>query len=221
LDGWPPEGRTLSAILKQLISPASWSALTDLTGEDLPLHLKTFYPKLLGLVRLVEFDSLVEADKPTDALLVEAIKECEPLLEHWKSGALVAKGRRGDPLSPPVDIRPPTDWELWVANFSHSTIKDPAAQGKKIYDLRFFLKPKPGRKSTAKSAAKDWIAAEAKRLKAAGEVNQGTRITDFAKLLVDRMDKAHETDKSIRPVGSPYIKNMLPDWGLWPITSIK
>jgi hypothetical protein len=94
-------------------------------------------------------------------------------------------------------------------------IEDPVGHGK-IYDLRFFLKAEP--KSTAGS--QNWIVAEVKRLKAAGEVKEGTHITDLAKLLEKRMREAAKTDNSIRPVGWKHIRNMLRTWGLWPITSI-
>ena len=60
-----------------------------------------------------------------------------PLIDQWNSGALFAKGRRGDPLAPDVEIRPPTNWELWVVDFSNSTIADPICDGTKMYDLRF------------------------------------------------------------------------------------
>jgi hypothetical protein len=69
---------------------------------------------------------------------------------------------------------------------------------------------------------KEWIVAEAKRLKKANEIPKDiTRPTGFAKLLEDRMGTAAETNKSIRPVGWRYIKNHLSEWGLWPIEAIK
>jgi hypothetical protein len=216
LDQWPSEGRTLGAILKQLISPALWLVLTDRTGECLPHYLKA-YAKM-GLVSLVELDPLADADKPTD--VVEAIRKCQPLLEHWKSGALIAKGRRGDPLSPAVDIRPPTNWELWVADFSRSTIEDPVGQEKRIYDLRFF-RPESQRDVASAVDTVSWVTAEAKRMKAAGEVNEGISITNFAQRLEKQMRKAAKTDNSIRPVGWQHIRNKLSTWGLWPIESIK
>jgi hypothetical protein len=66
-----------------------------------------------------------------------------------------------------------------------------------------------------------WIAAEAKRMKRDGEIGEGTRITDFAKLLEKRMRKAADANRSLRAVGWRYIKNQLPVWDLWPISSIK
>jgi hypothetical protein len=69
--------------------------------------------------------------------------------------------------------------------------------------------------------SKEWIVAEAVQLKKDNKISKDIRRTDFAKLLVDRMDTAAETDKSIRPVGWRYIKNHLSEWGLWPIKSIK
>ena len=66
-----------------------------------------------------------------------------------------------------------------------------------------------------------WIAAEAKRMKAADEIPPGIGITDFARELERRMRKAAATNKSLRPIKWRSIKNKLPEWGLWPITSIK
>jgi hypothetical protein len=64
-----------------------------------------------------------------------------------------------------------------------------------------------------------WIAAEARRMKAAGEIPD--RITPFARELESRMDKAAASGKSLRPIKWRSIKNKLPEWGLWPPTSIK
>jgi hypothetical protein len=72
--------------------------------------------------------------------------------------------------------------------------------------------------SSTLPANKNWIVAEAKRLQAVGEVNEVTRITDFAKQLEKQMRETAKSDNSIRPVGWKPIKNMLRTWGLWPIT---
>jgi hypothetical protein len=88
--------------------------------------------------------------------------------------------------------------------------------GKKIYDLRFFPP------ATNAGALPQWCAAEIKRMKAAGEVGGGTRITKLAELLADRLKKASKAGNTlIKPVTSGHIKNMLPTWGLWHIDSIK
>jgi hypothetical protein len=201
LDQWPPEGRTLGDIVEQLVGPAVLSELTELAADRLSPRLKT-------IARWTAFD-------------LDSIK-CQPLLRAWNSGNLIAMGRRDDPLSAPIKILPPsTVWVARVVDFTHSVIEDPIGQGKEIYDLRFFLpEPQPKAKST-QTASVDWVAAEAKRMKAAGEINEGTSITNFAKLLADRMDKARDTDKSISPVGWQHIKNMLRPWGLWPIETIE
>jgi hypothetical protein len=74
-------------------------------------------------------------------------------------------------------------------------------------------------------STKDWITAEAKRLKKDNEIPRSAYIhpTTFAKLLWDRMKNAADTDKSIRlrRVDWRHIKNQLRKWGLWPIESIK
>jgi hypothetical protein len=74
---------------------------------------------------------------------------------------------------------------------------------------------------TSRVSAKTWITGEATRMMVVGEIREGIRITDFAKELKERMDKAAKVDRSLHPVGWLYIKNQLPDWGLWPIKSIK
>jgi hypothetical protein len=76
-------------------------------------------------------------------------------------------------------------------------------------------------KKTLDSATAAWAAGEASRMKKAGEIPPDIRITNFAQKLADRMKKAAEKDRSIRPVGKGHIKNMLPKWGLWPISLIK
>jgi hypothetical protein len=68
--------------------------------------------------------------------------------------------------------------------------------------------------------AKVWIVAEARRMKAAGEIPPDIRITAFAHELEGRMQKAAEKDRRIRPVKWTYIKNNLRDWGLWPVSCI-
>jgi hypothetical protein len=85
------------------------------------------------------------------------------------------------------------------------------------------LSSEPAKKTnTSLSPAIRWVTAEVKRMKAAGEISERTRITDFAKQLEVRMSKARDDgDKSIKPVGWRHIKNNLPSWGLWPIASIE
>jgi hypothetical protein len=81
----------------------------------------------------------------------------------------------------------------------------------------------PGRKPQANleaggfSSTKIWVISEVGRMKAAGEIPEGIRITNFAKQLEARMRKAAENDKSLRPAGWRHIKNQLPSWNLWPI----
>lgn len=202
LDQWPPEGRTLRDIVEQLIGPAALSELTEHTADRLS-------PRLKAIAKWT-------------SIRLDAIEACQPLLLRWNSGALIAKGRRGDPLSASAEILPPsTNWVPRVVDFTHSVIEDPIGQGKEIFDLRFFPKPSPELESKDRTGTKTWIVAEAKRLKAAGEVDEGTRITDFAKLLEERMREVWKTDKSIKPVGWRHIKHTLPQLGLWPVRSTK
>lgn len=62
------------------------------------------------------------------------------------------------------------------------------------------------------------IEAEAKRMKAAGEIPDG--ITKFARELEVRLYQAAIVDPSIRRVQWTYIKNNLPKWNLWPASKI-
>jgi hypothetical protein len=80
--------------------------------------------------------------------------------------------------------------------------------------------PDTARNRPTQLDTKTRVADEARRLKAAGEIREGMRITHFAKLLERRMREAAETDTSVRRVSWGYIKNNLPAWGLWPISQI-
>jgi hypothetical protein len=200
LDEWPPEGRTLADIVAQLYGPAA-SSIDALPDEN---AIVSWSP---------DRTTVVSWYHPLEAI-------AQPLLQLWNSGTLIAEGRRGDPLSDPIEIPPPsTVWVARVVGFTRSVIEDPIGQGA-IFDLRFFLKSAREPESTAGGATKSWIVAEAKRLKDTGQINEVIRITDLAKLLEKRMRKAAKTDNFIRPVGWKYIKNTLRTWGLWPITSI-
>jgi hypothetical protein len=195
LDNWPLEGRRLGEIIEQLVGPAAWSECTAATGELLSPYLRSLAkPQAVGL----------------------HAETLRPLLELWSSGALVARGRRGHPFSPPIEIpAPDIGWDLMFVDFGRSIIRDPIGEGK-IYDLRFF------RPNTNASALPQWCAAEIKRMKAAGEIHDSIRITKLAELLADRLGKASKAgNTSIKPVTSGHIKNMLPTWDLWPMHSIK
>ena len=70
------------------------------------------------------------------------------------------------------------------------------------------------------ASTKAWITAEVKRMKIAGEIRPGIKITYFARELKRRMDKAVRAGTVKKSVGWKYIKDCLPRWGLWPISSI-
>jgi hypothetical protein len=72
-----------------------------------------------------------------------------------------------------------------------------------------------------KTGAAAWIAAEAGRMTKDGEIPAGIKITDFARLLAHRMNKAAIRNRSIHPIAATSIKNKLRDWGLWPVILIK
>jgi hypothetical protein len=146
-------------------------------------------------------------------------------LEAWNSGQLTAKGRRGDLLVALVEISPPSvGYDIEVADFTRSVIRDPTYPERKIYDLRFFRpdnEPK-SESATERNGTSKWITAEAQRMKAAGEIGDNIKITTLAKKLAGRMQAASNSgDKSVKPVSWQHIKNMLPRWGLWPIGSTK
>ena len=142
--------------------------------------------------------------------------EYRVFLEAWNSGELVAKGRRGDLLTAPVEIPPPSvGYDIEVADFTRSVILDPTNPKNAIYDLRFFVphaEPKLENASD-KSATSKWVAAEARRMKAAGEISEGIRITAFARKLAEKIEIARdEHDISLKPVSWRHIKNSLRDW---------
>ena len=83
------------------------------------------------------------------------------------------------------------------------------------------LLPKEPSEREEAHGAGTWIVQEARRMKAAGEISDGIKITDLAKELERRMKAAAAIDRSLRAVGWRYIKNMLPVWGCWPVSSIK
>jgi hypothetical protein len=71
------------------------------------------------------------------------------------------------------------------------------------------------------SATGAWVINMVKRKKAVGEIPANIRITAFAKLIHGWMGKMAKSDATVPRVGWKYIKNSLPAWGLWPISSIK
>jgi hypothetical protein len=205
LDIWPPEGRTLGAILRELTSPAEWSQLTKHTGELLPPHLNASGKWVI-----------IPANPPDNQATTH------PIVDIWNSGQLIAKGRRGDLLAAPETIPSPSiGYDIWVADFTRSIIRDPTYPDKKIYDLRFFPRNAETKSENAtKTPTITWVTDEVKRMKAAGELKGSIRITELARNLESRMKTAAQVDESLKKVGWRYIKNKLRDWNLWPIESI-
>jgi hypothetical protein len=83
--------------------------------------------------------------------------------------------------------------------------------------VRTLRRPAAATSKTSQSTTARWIAGEVTRMKEAGEISADIRITGLAKRLAKRMEKAAQTDNSLRWVGWRHIKNSLPTWGLWPI----
>ena len=212
LDAWPSQGRTLGAILEPLFPSAEWSQLLKQTCELQP----TFLNDMGGIAVIPVYPS-------SSPQYHELSEEIRLFLEIWNSGQLIAKGRRGDLLTTPVDIPPPSvGYDIEVADFTRSVIRDPTNPEKKIYDLRFFVANTEPKFEIATKATSKFVTEEARRMKAAGEIDKKIKITAFAKELANRMKVAHNRgDQSIKPVGYLYIKNMLRQWGLWPIEAIK
>ena len=57
-------------------------------------------------------------------------------------------------------------------------------------------------------------------MKVDGEIPQGIIKAAWARMLAKQMEKAAETDRSIRLMKWQSINNKLRDWGLWPIDKI-
>ena len=202
LSSWPPEGRTLGEIVEQMVGPSMWHLLLEITGER-PAHFNSVHR-----IPLIAdpYNRLGIAVAPTDAEpYIAAVRACLPLIDFWNAH-LIAKGRRKDPLSAPIEIVPPcTGWQVAITSLERSIIMDPAADGwpgSRIYDLRFF--------SAESATTKVWVTAEARRLKTAGEIRQGINKRDFAKQLAKAGSANYD-----------YIRNNLSAWGLWPVESIK
>jgi hypothetical protein len=87
-------------------------------------------------------------------------------------------------------------------------------------DVLALLPEQPGEHEEASaSATSKWITEEARRMNRAGKIP--TKITAFANELEQRMGEAVRAGTVKKAVGWRYIKNKLPAWGLWPISSIK
>ena len=112
----------------------------------------------------------------------------------------------------------------WGDNAAYETVfvSDGAqARGIRVPRVHLHALLSSGRERKQLPGAAAWIAAEASRMKAANEIPPDIRITDFARELARRMDKAATSDRSIRPIKSRSIEKKLRDWALWPTSSIK
>jgi len=139
----------------------------------------------------------------------------------WKvSGVLLSAPSAGFHAGDPrfFRVRVIIDWE---DNTAREGMRAGAqALGIKVSPTHLLaLLPKESHEREQLVGAARWVAAEARRMKAAGEVPD--RISHFALALANRMRKAAATNKSIRPIKSTSIKNRLREWGLWPPKSIK
>jgi hypothetical protein len=70
-------------------------------------------------------------------------------------------------------------------------------------------------KSNNHGASGMWIAAEIERMRP-DEIP--ATITELARELAHRMDKAAKINRAVRPIKARSIENRLREWGLWPVT---
>jgi hypothetical protein len=129
----------------------------------------------------------------------------------------------GDPAFWRIGLN--TNWEENSAYQTHALGGGNNAYGIRVVreDLLALLPEGPDEheEAAALSASAQWIAAEARQMKAVGQIAPDIKITDFADELARRMRKAADADRSIRPLKMESIRNMLGEWGLWPVTRIK
>jgi hypothetical protein len=127
----PPEGRALGEIIERLISREAWDFLTEMVGDR---HVSS------ALRQLQWFHIPPAGPLKPGGLHESAVCACLPLLEQWNSGAWIAKGRRGSPMEPLVEIPPPaTGYKLAVGSLRRSVIFEPGSNYyKRIYDVRFY-----------------------------------------------------------------------------------
>jgi hypothetical protein len=126
---WPPEGLTLRAAIERLAGTAALAAYVAARDarHDIPLQIAGARPLSADEER---------RDAARRALRLACL---DPVVDAWNSGTLTVMGRRGDPLAQAVAIpAPATGWRLRVADLDRSTIRDPAARAKLIFDVRFW-----------------------------------------------------------------------------------
>jgi hypothetical protein len=184
------------------------------------------------------FDALQEAKEVlgSEALAKALLKEwlstgqlpwtCTLFVELDEQGLVKAREHEpslGNLLAALIWFSAPSLWINWRDN-SAGDIRN-CALGIKVplEQLRALLRPEEPREREEVQEAKsaEWIAADAKKMKAENKIPPDIRISKFARDLEGRMRKAAERNKSLRPIGWRSIKNRLPEWGLWPVTSIK
>jgi hypothetical protein len=125
----PQEGRSLGEIVECMVSREIWDYLTVMVGDrpGSQRQLMHFYitPKVLAHLG--------------DRSLANATRACLPILDQWNSGVWIAKGRRGSPVEPLVEIPPPViGYQLIIKSLARSTMIEPGGDSKLIYDLRFY-----------------------------------------------------------------------------------
>jgi len=128
----PAEGCTLGDIVRRSVGRKAWAFLLEMVGDQSRpsvRQLQWFYITPRALVLRYE----------SDGVLARATRKCLPIVERWNAGAWIAKGRRGSPIEPPVEIPPPaTGYELVIRSLTHSMMIEPGDRKKMIYDLRFY-----------------------------------------------------------------------------------
>jgi hypothetical protein len=154
------------------------------------------------------------------------VRSAEDSAEFWRGFAdlSVATNIAGDDCLVVHFYRHPSEDDVRVSFFLR--VADVEREQERLYPTPAASPPAVQKSSPVDSPSKSqtptvrWVTGEARRLKAAGKIDESIQITDFAKLLEENMEKAAKTDKTLKPVKWQHIKNSLPAWGLWPVTSI-
>jgi hypothetical protein len=156
---WPAEGLSLLDTMAR-VAPKAWHRYeaAKKAAASVPRH------------RRLAGGGATDYERTLIWTCDDAFKICLAILvAMWDRGELTAKGRRGDPLSAPIDIAPPKrGWRVLVVNATKSTIHDPDSNRRngRIHDLRFLptapmateipAKTEPKPKQTRKRKSKKW-----------------------------------------------------------------
>jgi hypothetical protein len=208
-DPWPAEGPPLDAALKRR-DPAGWEAYQAVW--DSAHHLERHQMIVLGgpeSARSADEGRRVAALRQARATLVARIRT------DVEQGEFELWGRVGSAIAEPQLI-PASAIGTLQFDFEGGTARGEGVPP--LYDLRL---RKLG--ALAASDSVQWLMAEARRMKAAGEIREGSPAekAELARLLEKKLEKAVKDGQARKALKWHYIANQLGPWGLWPISSIK